>query len=128
MNIVKYINLENLKITSTDNDKVGGSSWIKVSQKNDKEKPTNRRGHSMVYYKGTLILYGGIGSDGKLVDDYIYRYTIENKTWNIITVSGFKPGCRAFHTMNFFKSDSIIIFVGKNNKKTGIKEVFKRSD
>jgi hypothetical protein len=109
-----------LKITSTDNDKVSGSSWINVVQNNDKEKPSNRRGHSMLYHKATLILYGGIGTDGKLVDDNIYRYTIETKSWNIIGLSGFKPGSRSFHTMNFLKSDSIIIFGGKTIKDNDI--------
>lgn len=71
----------------------------------------------MAYYKGTLILYGGMGTDGKLVDDNMYRYTIDTKTWNIVTTSGFKPGSRAFHSMGFFKSDSIIIFGGKSNKE-----------
>jgi hypothetical protein len=74
----------------------------------------------MIFYKGTLILYGGIGKDEKLVDDNIYRYTIETKTWNIITLSGFKPGSRTFHSMNFFKSDSIIIFGGKSQQENDL--------
>lgn len=72
----------------------------------------------MVYNKGTIILYGGMTNKG-LDDDNFYRYTIDTRQWKIIPISGVKPGCRVFHTMNFFKSDCLIIFGGKvaNEKK-----------
>jgi hypothetical protein len=67
-----------LKITSNKNNKVGGSSWISIHDSGTK--PTARKGHKMVYYKNSLILYGGMTNKG-LDDDNIYRYTIENRLW-----------------------------------------------
>jgi hypothetical protein len=66
----------------------------------------------MVYYNSTIILYGGETKKG-LVDDNFYRYTIETRQWSIIQISGVKPGFRYFHSMNFFKPDSLIIYGGK---------------
>jgi hypothetical protein len=67
----------------------------------------------MIYYKNSLIIYGGMGSDGMLADDNLYQYSIDTKQWRVVTMSGVKPGKRAFHSMNFFKKDAIIIFGGK---------------
>lgn len=100
-----------MKITPNENDKVSGSSWISIVDGKE-NKPSARKGHTMVYYKGSIILYGGMTNKG-YEDDNLYRYTIETRQWKIITLSGVKPGCRAFHTMNFFNADSLIIFGGK---------------
>jgi hypothetical protein len=66
----------------------------------------------MLYQKGYILLYGGMSNKG-LDDDNIYKFTIDNRQWKVLTISGLKPGCRVFHSMNFFKNDSIIIFGGK---------------
>lgn len=99
-----------LKISSNENDKVGGSSWISIHDSGTK--PNARKGHKMVYHKNSLILYGGMSNKG-LDDDSIYRYTIENRQWKKIEITGTKPGCRVFHTFEFFKPDQLIIFGGK---------------
>jgi hypothetical protein len=67
----------------------------------------------MVYYKNSIIVYGGMGTDGMLSDDNLYLYQIESKVWQVVTMSGVKPGKRCFHSMNFFSSDALIIFGGK---------------
>lgn len=67
----------------------------------------------MVYYKASIILYGGITNKG-LDDENFYKYNIESRQWKIMNISGVKPGVRAFHSMNFFKQDSLIIFGGKS--------------
>jgi hypothetical protein len=66
----------------------------------------------MVYYKGSIILYGGMTDKG-FTDDNFYRYQIDVRQWKVIQMSGVKPGSRAFHSMNFFKPDTLIIFGGK---------------
>jgi hypothetical protein len=66
----------------------------------------------MVFHKNSIILYGGITNKG-LDDENIYRYTIDNRQWKVIQITGVKPGFRVFHTMNYFKHDSLIIFGGK---------------
>ena len=66
----------------------------------------------MVYYKGSLILYGGMTNKG-LDDENIYKYAIETRQWKVIAMTGAKPGSRVFHSMDFFKADSLLIFGGK---------------
>ena len=46
-------------------------------------------------------------------DDNFYKFIIETRAWTILRVSGVKPGYRAYHSMNFFKRDTLIIFGGK---------------
>jgi hypothetical protein len=38
---------------------------------------------------------------------------IENRQWKIIKLSGCSPGKRFFHSMNFLKENSVIIYGGK---------------
>ena len=85
---------------------------------NNNISPGPRKGHSMVYYQDYIILYGGEGEKG-LIDENFYKFSFETKLWSLLKVSGVKPGIRAYHTMNFFKRDSLIIFGGKikDNKK-----------
>ena len=103
--------IANLNFGELENDKVGGSVWYPV-QPNSTLTPGPRKGHSMVYYQGSLILYGGESPKG-MTDDNFYKFTIETRTWTILRVSGVKPGYRAYHSMNFFKRDTLIIFGGK---------------
>lgn len=100
-----------LKFSNTQKDKVGGSSWIKI-MKPSGTVPPGRRGHTMIFYKGSLILYGGITNKG-LDDDKLYKYTIETRQWMVIPLLGTKPGSRVYHTMNLFKQDLLVIFGGK---------------
>jgi hypothetical protein len=67
----------------------------------------------MVYYKNSIIVYGGMSTDGMLSDDNLYQYQIDTKLWRVVTMSGVKPGRRSFHSMNFFTRDSLIIYGGK---------------
>jgi hypothetical protein len=67
----------------------------------------------MVFYKNSIIVYGGMGTDGLLSDDNLYQYAIDTKLWRLVTMSGVKPGKRCFHSMNFFNKDALIIFGGK---------------
>ena len=85
---------------------------------NNNISPGPRKGHSMIYYQDYIILYGGEGEKG-LIDENFYKFSFETKLWSLLKVSGVKPGIRAYHTMNFFKRDSLIIFGGKikDNKK-----------
>ena len=45
----------------------------------------------MIYYKDFAILYGGETEKG-LNDDNFYKFTFDNKQWNILKISGVKPG------------------------------------
>ena len=131
-----------LNFKELENDKVGGSVWIPMnlpSQNtldnipkntlitemniNDNISPGPRKGHSMVYYQDYIILYGGEGEKG-LDDENFYRFSFETKLWSILKISGVKPGLRAYHSMNFFKRDTLVIFGGKikeNKKESGYK-------
>ncbi len=101
---------KSLKFSNNQYDKVGGSSWISVYDSGTK--PAARRGHSMVHYRESVLLYGGMTNKG-FDDENLYKYTIESRQWMVINVSGTKPGCRAFHSMSFYKADQLVIFGGK---------------
>ena len=107
-----------LNYNELDNDKVGGSVWKEVNYSGINT-PGPRKGHTMIYYKDFAILYGGETEKG-LNDENFYKFTFDNKQWNILKISGVKPGCRAYHTMNFFKPDSLIIFGGKKKVRNKI--------
>ena len=131
-----------LNFKELENDKVGGSVWIPMNLPvqntldnipkntlitemniNDNISPGPRKGHSMVYYQDYIILYGGEGEKG-LDDENFYRFSFETKLWSILKISGVKPGLRAYHSMNFFKRDTLVIFGGKikeNKKESGYK-------
>ncbi len=70
----------NLQFDSNDWDRVGGAYWnliydsVQINLKQG-QKPTGRRGHQMVYYKGKIYVYGGITNKG-LDDEQLYQYTI----------------------------------------------------
>lgn len=66
----------------------------------------------MVFYNGTLIVYGGLTDKG-FDDERFYQYTIDYKLWKALTISGVKPGCRVYHSMNFFTQDTLVIFGGQ---------------
>ena len=76
-------------------------------------KPSPRYGHTMIYYKGTIILYGGMGNDNKLDDDKFYQYKVDYKMWQVLNVTGVRPVARFQHSMNFYKKDELIVFGGK---------------
>ena len=103
-----------MNYNEVENDKVGGSVWTPV-QITSTINPGPRKGHSMVYYEGYFILYGGETEKG-ISDDNFYKFNIEQKCWSILKVSGVKPGYRAYHSMNFFKRDTLIIFGGKTKE------------
>jgi len=75
----------------------------------------------MIYYKGFIILYGGITNKG-FDDENFYRYSTENRQWKTITISGIKPGPRAFHSIGFFKPDILIIFGGKYKNSDNLQD------
>lgn len=75
----------------------------------------------MIYYKGSILLYGGITNKG-LDDENFYKYAIDTRQWKIFAISGVKPGARAFHTMNFFKQDTIVIFGGKTKSSDNLQD------
>ncbi len=72
----------------------------------------------MVYHSNSIILYGGLTNKG-LEDENFYRYSIETRQWSKIETTGIKPGCRVFHSMNFFKENSLIIFGGNIKEPSG---------
>lgn len=108
-----------------EDDKVGGSQWLSITYLGIK--PGARKGHSMVYYKGTIILYGGEKENG-IFDNLFYQYSIETKMWTSIKISGVRVGYRAYHSMNFFKKDSLIIFGGKVKETANSKEISTSDD
>ncbi len=55
-------------------------------------------------------------------DENFYKYTTENRQWKTISISGVKPGPRAFHSMNFFKPDALIIFGGKYKNSESLQD------
>ena len=66
----------------------------------------------MVYYQHNIYLYGG-ETDNGLYENSFYKYDIAGSFWTLIKLHGVNPGCRAYHTMDFFKKDILIIFGGK---------------
>ncbi|MCQ2816110.1 MAG: hypothetical protein MJ252_02480 [archaeon] len=78
--------------------------------------PEPRKGHAMLYYQNYFILYGGETEKG-ITDDNFYKFQLDTNTWSILKVSGLSPSPRAYHSMDFFKKDSIIIYGGKLQKK-----------
>lgn len=81
----------------------------------------------MVYFKGTIILHGGEKESG-VYDNQFYQFTIETKTWASLKISGIRVGHRAYHSMNFFKKDSLIIFGGKVKETATSKEISTSDD
>lgn len=69
----------------------------------------------MLYFDGYFILYGGETERG-ITDENFYKFNLEQRCWSILKVSGVKPGLRAYHSMNFFKKDTLIIFGGKKKE------------
>lgn len=90
---------------------MGGSTWTQVKVNGDIT-PGPRKGHTMVYYQHSIYLYGG-ESDRGLYENTFYKYDIAGSFWTLIKLHGVNPGCRAYHTMDFFKKDILIIFGGK---------------
>ena len=74
--------------------------------------PGPRKGHSMVYYQQSIYLYGGETENGEYENSF-YKFDINTACWSLIKLHGVNPGCRAYHTMDFFKKDILIIFGGK---------------
>ena len=66
----------------------------------------------MVYYQYNIYLYGGETESGEY-DNSFYKFDIEGAFWTQIKLHGVNPGFRAYHTMDFFKKDTLIIFGGK---------------
>lgn len=71
-------------------------------------------GHSMAYYEGSIILYGGVSDNSVFEDDKFYSLNLESRVWTIILMTGVKPGYRVNHSMCFFKSNQLVIFGGKH--------------
>ena len=112
LKIINYFAIiDNINFKETENDKVGGSNWTQVKVNGDVT-PGPRKGHTMVYYQHNIYLYGG-ETDNGLYENSFYKYDIAGSFWTLIKLHGVNPGCRAYHTMDFFKKDILIIFGGK---------------
>ena len=90
---------------------MGGSTWTPVKVNGDIT-PGPRKGHSMVYYQQNIYLYGGEKENGEYENTF-YKFDISGAFWSLIKLHGVNPGFRAYHTMDFFKRDILIIFGGK---------------
>ena len=101
----------NLNFANSENDKLSGSVWTPVKIQGEIS-PGARKGHSMIYYRNYIILFGGEGENGRY-DNRFFRFDLDSSSWSILNLTGVNPGYRAYHTMSFFKKDSLIIFGGK---------------
>ena len=109
--IININYIDNINFKETENDKVGGSTWTPVKVNGDIT-PGPRKGHSMVYYQQNIYLYGGEKENGEYENTF-YKFDINGAFWSLIKLHGVNPGFRAYHTMDFFKRDILIIFGGK---------------
>ena len=66
----------------------------------------------MIYYQQSIYLYGGEKENGEYENSF-YKFDISSGCWSLIKLHGVNPGFRAYHTMDFFKKDILIIFGGK---------------
>ena len=66
----------------------------------------------MAYYQQAIYLYGGETENGEYENSF-YKFDMAGSFWTLIKLHGVNPGCRAYHTMDFFKKDLLIIFGGK---------------
>ncbi len=63
----------------------------------------------MVYYQHNIYLYGGETETGEYENSF-YKFDINGSFWTQIKLHGVNPGFRAYHTMDFFKKDTLMIF------------------
>lgn len=107
-----FIIIEYIKLLPNDKDKVSGANW-KQNLPDFGPRPSPRMGHAMIVWENSIIVYGGMGDDGKIDDDKIYQFKMDYKMWSIIAITGIKPGARVNHSMGLLKKNTLIIFGGK---------------
>ena len=55
----------------------------------------------MAYYQQAIYLYGGETENGEYENSF-YKFDMAGSFWTLIKLHGVIPGCRAYHTMDFF--------------------------
>lgn len=84
-------------------------AWTEVTT--DGIKPERRRYHSLEYYDGNLIMFGGRSLSNTLLSD-CWIYNIENNQWYDIVMTGGKPG--AEFATSIVVNDKLYLFGGDN--------------
>ena len=97
MNVIRLADIWECNITNT-NKLEKKYTWKKVKYKGDI--PLPRSGHSMVYYKNNLIIYGGIieSTGGITVKEDLLCYDIKEKKFSVeVCTNKFGLIWRSFH-------------------------------
>jgi len=82
--------------------------WITLCQ-NPPNSGVGLFGHSCVFYKGLLYIYGGCDSKGHF-SDVFYTFDIETGTWGSIPLDINSPCPRNFHSCCVYKNEMYLFW------------------
>lgn len=91
--------------------------------------PGKRYGHSMVYFKNILYLFGGFNEKKEILNDF-WSLNFEKTpfNWTRINPLGKIPMARIYHSMNLFKyyhnEEIIVIFGGRDSEGKSLSDIF----
>lgn len=62
---------------------VNGKNWVALHSRN--RPPEGRQKHSVAFYNGTLIVFGGLKSNGEILGD-LWQFDIQTSLWKSLSV------------------------------------------
>lgn len=66
----------------------------------------------MAAHQNTIILFGGVSDDQKIIDDKLYLYKLDYKMWSVINLTGQKPTARINLSLTLIEQNHLFIFGG----------------
>jgi len=87
------------------------------------EVPTSRDDHSAIIYEGSMVIFGGLTTDGERSNE-IYRYYFKDNKWEKVSVLGLDSPCpRAGHSAIVF-GDSMVAFGGRDSEGNKLNDLW----
>ena len=110
------------------------ASWMQVPIEG--ATPGPRYGHSMVYILPVLVLFGGSSSGNQnqrneiMSDVWVFATDKTPFKWVKLDIIGTNPSARLYHSACVYSkynggSDAMILFGGRGNQNSSLKDLFK---
>ncbi|KAH7103692.1 galactose oxidase [Auriculariales sp. MPI-PUGE-AT-0066] len=93
-------------------------SWARIEVEGPK--PTQRRAHTAVLYKGKIVVFGG-GNGARALND-VWQLDVNSMSWELLETNGKKPAPRGYHTANVVGANMVV--VGGSDGKTCFPDVW----
>ena len=80
--------------------------------------PKGRKGHTAVYNKGSMFVFGG-GQDDRTLWSDLWEFKLDDRTWVERDLTGVSPMARMYHVAVLLPGDKMVMFGGRAHTAAG---------